>query len=89
MKNTQYLWQQYNLHKQATHRHFTQGLKAESLNNYHLAYLCYNKALDARLHADSLWCQLKGPQEIDEGHSQFTYQIVVQYRDRVKALINF
>lgn len=82
-----YLWKQYNLHKKAAHQHFENGQVAEKQNNYHLAYLCYNKALDARLHSDCLFNELKGPHMIDAGHCQFTLEMVNQYRDRVKRFI--
>ena len=80
-----YLWKQYNLHKEAAHRHFKNGQLAEKQGNYHLAYLYYNKTLDARLRADSLWTELKGPHTIDTGHCQFTHELVRQYRDRVRS----
>ena len=80
-----YRWKQYNLHKRAASRHFQDGQKAEQIGNYHLAYLCYNKAIDARLHADSLWSQLQGPHTVDAGHCQFTFELIRQYRDRVQT----
>lgn len=79
-------WSHYSLHKGAAHRHLDEAKHAERQGNKSLALLCYNKAIDARLKADSLWTKLHGPSQANSEHALFTLSLIL-HRDKLKSMV--